>query len=194
LQKQEGKAVDITKRSFMSFLWRFIAIFLCLLFHIGLISCSTSEKPLNSKAVERAGGKYIPKADIEKMTKVADQRIYVPVYAHIYYGGDMIYDLTTTLSIRNTDSKHPIYISSARYYNTPGNLIRDFLESSVLLPPMATLDYVVSERERTGGSGANFVVEWFSTDQVSEPIVESVMIGTSGQQGISFVSEGKVVK
>ena len=151
-------------------------------------------KPLNSKAFERAGGKYIPKTDIEKMAGVAGQRIYVPVYAHIYHGGGMVFDLTTTLRIRNTDSKHPIYITSASYYNTPGNLIRDFLESPVLLPPLATLDYVVSERERAGGSGANFVVEWFSMDQVSEPIVESVMIGTSGQQGISFVSEGKVVK
>ena len=186
--------MGIQKRSFIPLLCRTTAIFLCLFYSIGLLSCSTSEKPLNSKAVERAGGKYISKTDIENMAKFAGQRIYVPVYAHIYHGDDMVFDLTTTLSIRNSDSKHPIYITSARYYNTPGSLIRDFLESPVLLPPMATLDFIVSERERTGGSGANFIVEWFSTNQVSEPIVESVMIGTSGQQGISFISEGKVVK
>jgi hypothetical protein len=42
--------------------------------------------------------------------------------------------------------------------------------------------------------GANFIVEWVASTEVSEPIVEAIMIGTDFQQGISFTSPGKVIK
>jgi hypothetical protein len=38
------------------------------------------------------------------------------------------------------------------------------------------------------GSGAKFLVHWRADQPVSEPIVESIMIGTQMQQGISFIS------
>ncbi len=49
-------------------------------------------------------------------------------------------------------------------------------------------------RDRRGGSGAKFIVEWVAQTSVSEPIVEAIMISTAFQQGISFVSPGKVIK
>ena len=51
--------------------------------------------------------------------------------------------------------------------------------------------------ERTdsaGGSGANFIVEWVGEKQVSEPIVEAVMLSAESAQGISFISGGRVIK
>jgi hypothetical protein len=38
------------------------------------------------------------------------------------------------------------------------------------------------------------MVRWHSEKPVSPPIVETVMIGTRSQQGISFLSRGQVVR
>jgi hypothetical protein len=59
---------------------------------------------------------------------------------------------------------------------------------------MGSVEYVVKESEKKGGSGANFIVKWNSDTEVTEPIIESVMISTSGQQGISFTSRGQAIE
>jgi hypothetical protein len=58
---------------------------------------------------------------------------------------------------------------------------------------MASTDFVVTEDD-TGGAGANFIVEWSAGAEVTAPVVEAVMISTASQQGISFVSQGRVIK
>lgn len=157
-------------------------------------SCSDPPRPSNATAIDRAGGKRLSQEEVRGLSRVVDQTVYVPVYSHIYHREDMEFDLTTTLSIRNTDSNHAIIILSVKYFNTAGKLIREYTDTPLKLPAMATLDYIVGERDRTGGSGANFIVEWFAEKEVSEPLIESVMIGTNGQQGISFLSFGKVIR
>jgi len=63
------------------------------------------------------------------------------------------------------------------------------------LAPLATTEFFVPEQDSSGGSGANFIVEWVAEKkQVNTPIIEAVMISTSGQQGISFVRSGQVVQ
>jgi hypothetical protein len=52
----------------------------------------------------------------------------------------------------------------------------------------------IKESDTQGGSGANFLVEWQAETEVNEPIMEGVMIGAAGQQGISFTSRGKAIK
>ncbi|MDY0219897.1 MAG: DUF3124 domain-containing protein [Desulfobacterium sp.] len=37
---------------------------------------------------------------------------------------------------------------------------------------------IVSENDRIGGSGANFIVEWTAETAVNPSIVETIMIGT----------------
>jgi hypothetical protein len=56
------------------------------------------------------------------------------------------------------------------------------------------MHYIVPESESKGGVGAKFLVEWEANQAVVEPVLESVMIGTKLQQGISFVSIGRVIK
>jgi hypothetical protein len=121
------------------------------------------------------------------------QTIYVPAYSHIYYYSKKHrIQLAVTLSIRNTDLKHPIVVTSVRYYDTPGQLVREYVEKPVRLTSLASIDFVVEERDTSGGSGANFIVEWMAAERVNEPVVEAVMI-SSGTQGISFVSPGRVI-
>jgi len=45
----------------------------------------------------------------------------------------------------------------------------------------------------TGTAGAA-IVKWKSSVKVNAPIVESIMIGTKTQQGISFISRGRVIQ
>lgn len=125
---------------------------------------------------------------------VAGQKIYVPVYSHVFTSDDARpFRLAVTLSVRNTDADRPIVLTSVRYYDRDGQLVRDFLESPLRFSPLATMDFFVEESDTTGGSSASFVVEWVADASVTSPVVEAVMIGTASTQGISFVSPGRVV-
>ena len=131
----------------------------------------------------------------EDKTRLSNgQSIYVPAYSHIYIGDrERSFQLTVTLSIRNIDPKHTIKVTKADYYETQGNLLKNFLDKPVNLNPLESIRYVIPEKEKVGGSGANFMVQWESDKSVNPPIVESVMIGASSGQGISFSSRGQVV-
>lgn len=136
-----------------------------------------------------------PSLHAEDKTRLSnEQTIYVPAYSHIYMGNREIpFLLTVTLSIRNIDPKHGIKIMKVDYYETQGNLLKKFLDKPVTLKPLESIRYVIPEKEKVGGSGANFMVQWESDKSVNPPIVESIMIGAKSGQGISFTSRGQVV-
>jgi hypothetical protein len=122
------------------------------------------------------------------------QILYVPAYSHIYSGNrERPFLLTVTLSIRNIDPKHQIKITLVDYYETQGKLLKKQIDRPVTLNPLESLRYVIPERDKSGGSGANFIVQWQSDKFVNPPIVESIMIGTQSQQGVSFTSRGKEI-
>jgi len=130
----------------------------------------------------------------EKIGLSDGQIIYVPAYSHIYSGNrETPFLLTVTLSIRNIDPKHQIKITIVDYYETQGKLLKKYIDKPVILNPLESLRYVIPERDKAGGSGANFIVEWKSDKFVNPPIVESIMIGTQSQQGISFTSRGQTI-
>ena len=123
------------------------------------------------------------------------QLVYVPVYSHVYHGDqEKKFLLTGIVSIRNTDPDHAITITLADYYDSDGKVIKSYLPKPLTLNPMASTRLIVKESDTHGGSGANFLVKWEAKSKVSEPIIEGVMIGTAGQQGISFTSRGKAIK
>jgi hypothetical protein len=123
------------------------------------------------------------------------QLVYVPIYSHIY-SGDREHPLllAATLSIRNTDPNHPITIVKVDYHDSDGKLLQRYLESSVTLSPAQSTRYVVKFSDKAGGSGANFYVTWKAGQPVSPPIIESIMISTQNQLGISFISRGQAVE
>lgn len=134
-------------------------------------------------------------ATLDNLKIVAGQTIYVPIYAQIYtWAQNRTVDLTATLSVRNTDVTHPLILVAANYYDNNGKLVRNYLEQPVELGPMAATSFVVDQSEVSGGSGAAFLVEWVGATAVTAPVVEAVMINTSGNQGISFVSPGRVIQ
>src|SRR5215212_9972454 len=85
---------------------------------------------------------------------------YVPVYSSIYgYTGKNEFLLSATLSIRNIGFADSLYISKIDYYDSEGKLLKKYLDSTVLLKPMASMEVVVASSEKEGGAGANFIVE-----------------------------------
>ncbi|MBT7087078.1 MAG: DUF3124 domain-containing protein [Desulfobacterales bacterium] len=122
------------------------------------------------------------------------QTIYVPAYSHIYIGNkERPFLLTVTLSIRNVDPKHQIKIIRADYYETQGTLLKKYIDKPILLKSLESFRFVIPQKDKSGGSGANFIVEWRSDKFVNPPIVESIMIGTQSSQGISFTSRGQEI-
>jgi len=136
-----------------------------------------------------------PLLQAEEKIELSDgQIIYVPAYSHIYSGNnERPFLLTVTLSLRNIDPAHKIQITLVDYYETQGRRLKKFIDKPVVLGPLQSLRYVIPESDKSGGSGANFIVEWKSDKPVNPPIVESIMIGTQTQQGISFTSRGRVI-
>jgi hypothetical protein len=123
------------------------------------------------------------------------QTIYVPAYSDIpFRDATRRYQLAVTLSIRNTDWVQPIRVTSVRYFDTEGRLLHTYVEQPLRLAPLAATTLVVAEHDIRGGAGASFLVEWRAEVAVHTPVVETVMIGTSGTQGISFVSPGRVLR
>ena len=130
----------------------------------------------------------------EKIGLSDGQTIYVPAYSHIYSGNREIpFLLTVTLSIRNINPNHQIKITIVDYYETPGKLLKKYIDKPVILNPLESLRYIIPERDKSGGSGANFIVEWKSDKFVNPPIVETIMISTKSRQGVSFTSRGRVI-
>ena len=123
------------------------------------------------------------------------QTVYVSIYSHIYSGNrERPFYLAATLSMRNTDFKNDLTITAIDYYDSDGKLLESYLQSNQILKPMASIRFVVKESDKAGGSGAKFIIKWEADKKVIPPIIESIMIGTQTQQGISFTSRGIVIK
>lgn len=120
------------------------------------------------------------------------QDIYVPAYSHIYHGNkETPLLLSVTLSIRNIDPNNSITITKVDYFETAGALVKQYISKPLTLGPLGSERFIVPQKDNTGGSGANFIVTWKSDNPTNPPIIESVMIGTQSQLGISFTSRGQ---
>lgn len=120
---------------------------------------------------------------------------YVPVYSDIYHmDGTKRFLLTTTLSIRNTSLNDSVYLFRARYNDSYGQELRQYIDKTILLKPLESIEFVVEYSEDEGGAGASFLIDWGADKNANQLLIQAVMTGTSNQQGLSFLTEAKVVK
>lgn len=123
------------------------------------------------------------------------QALYVPVYSNVFSGPRKLpLQLAATLSIRNTDLAASIRVTTIDYYDTTGKMVRRYLEKPSIVGPLATMYIHIEEKDTAGGFGANFIVRWQAANVINAPIIECVMIGATGGQGISFVSPGQEIR
>ncbi len=122
------------------------------------------------------------------------QTVYVPAYSHIYHGNrESALLLTITISIRNISPTRSMTVTAVDYYDTQGAVVKKFIAAPFVIGPLGSKRFVVPQNDETGGSGANFIVKWHSAEALSPPIIETIMIGTQNQLGVSFTSRGQAI-
>lgn len=120
---------------------------------------------------------------------------YLSIYTQIYYRTqDQRHGLTATASMRNTNEHDTIYIVKAEYFDEKGKSIRTYFDRPIFIAPMETVEIVIAEDDREGGANTKFLFDWKIHPNSHEPLFEGVMISTTGQQGLSFTTQGKRTK
>lgn len=128
---------------------------------------------------------------INPADSLASGSSYLSIYSRIYSVTEhRTINLTVTVSLRNISSTDTVFITRSDYYNTEGDLIRSYHKNAVYLKPHETIEIIIDEKDSDGGSGANFIFEWAHPKNSPDPVFDAVMISTSGQQGISFTTQG----
>lgn len=130
----------------------------------------------------------------------AEQLLYLPIYSHIYYG-DLDRNgqprsrlLSVHVSIRNTDPRNSIKVMYARYYDTGGKLLKDFLTAPRTIPPLGTAELFIPRSDASGGSGANFVIAWKADGAASAPLAEAVHTEFEVGRNLIFTTQAQPVK
>lgn len=123
----------------------------------------------------------------------AGQTLYLPVYSFLWHGnlkkGYPDKTLVSVLvSVRNTDPKQAIRLVSARYYDTAGKQLHEYMTAPKTIPPMGTYELYVERQEKAGGSGANFLLVWQADNPLNPPVVEGVHADIQGHRTLSFVT------
>lgn len=131
-----------------------------------------------------------PVAAEERFTS---QMVYVPSFSHILTQAGRSQPLASTLVIHNIDPQQDITISRIDYHDRTGRRLKSFVPNDVQLSPWESTNALVPIDTAGDGIGANFVVVWSSQSPVLAPVVEAVMIGGTGTQGISFTSRGRTI-
>ena len=150
-----------------------------------------TDEPIHSSASER-----LQPVPAGRPAAANGTIVYVPVYSSLYLGVSArarTVDLAATVSVRNTSSLHPITLKWVRYYDSSGKQVRDYLDKPSALPPLGSVEFVIQRSDTVGGPGANFLIRWDGPENIDEPLIEAVMLGQSGNAGVSFTSRGQVV-
>jgi len=126
---------------------------------------------------------------------IKGQVIYLPIYSNIPHFMDSIkIDMSAFIAFHNTDFKNTIKLQQVQYFDTKGELVKDFLlEKTIVLGPLETTNFYVPYKDQSG-TGANFLIEWKSDSLVTEPLVESITINTKMHNCVAVLSSGKVIK
>lgn len=118
--------------------------------------------------------------------------MHVPIYTYIKTGNGDTHVLESIVSIRNSDPRQSIIITSARFYDGRGKLVKEYLDKSIKLAPLENRTFIVKKRNSlVGDSAANFIITWKSEVPVYEPIIDAVMFGFTEENSFTFKSIGR---
>lgn len=133
--------------------------------------------------------------EIPKKDSLEVGKSYLSIYSQIYSLSEKrTHNLTVMVSLRNTSDSDTIYVSKANHYDTHGESIREYIKSPIYLAPMETAEIIIDEKDTSGGTGGNFIFEWYTPKDVAEPLFEGLMSSTMGKQGLSFITQAIRIK
>lgn len=169
-----------------------IALFMVPIFLLIIIGACREIEPEHGPGSVDWKERMVSRASIDSLV---EGQTYLSIYSQIYSSKEKrTLNLTSTVSVRNTNIQDSVYLEKVEYYDTSGKLIKTQINSPVFIAPMETIEIVVSGENLVGGTGANFLFYWRKKKRTPEPFFEGVMISTSGQQGISFTTQGRRIK
>lgn len=128
------------------------------------------------------------------------QVLYLPIYSHVYHGdagrdGKPAETLVSThVSIRNTDPSAPIRILYARYYDTAGQLVKEYLTAPQKIPPLGTHEIFIPRSDKSGGSGANFLIAWTADAPVNPPLIDGLHADIREARGLFFITTARPIR
>ena len=135
------------------------------------------------------------RATITNQDSLKPAKTYLGIYSEIYSTSEhLTHDLTVTVSLRNTSETAAVYLTKGAYYDTTGKLIHTYFDFPIVLKPLETVEIIIEEGDKTGGTGGNFIFNWLDDASVTDPLFEGLMISTRGTQGLSFTTEGKRIE
>ena len=98
--------------------------------------------------------------ELTKKDTLLSGQTYLSVYSQIYSSTEhRTHNLTVTVSMKNINLNDSVFIEKATYFNTKGNLIRTYFSKPIFLAPLETVEIVIDEVDKHGGTGANFVFD-----------------------------------
>lgn len=139
-------------------------------------------------------------ANSEEPALAKGQTLYLPIYSHVWHGDlkdrgrPLKSPFSALVSIRNTDLKNPIRVLSARYFDTGGKQLHEYIAAAKTIPPMGTYELYVERKESAGGSGANFVISWEAARPTNLPVVEAVHADIQGNHTLSFITTARAIR
>jgi hypothetical protein len=172
-----------------------------MLFSIMLVGAIWAVRPLSNPFVSAAQAQTAadyPSSFTNSLVERSSDRVgirrivYVGAYSSVRLGGGKgKVDLATTLSIHNTSNERALNVERVDYFDTAGNLVHNYLPKPITIRPFGTVEAFVPAENTRGGTGANFIVEWSADGLITDPLIETVMVGALGAQGFAFTSRGK---
>ena len=124
---------------------------------------------------------------------------YLPLYSTVALGGGAtLVHLGANVTLRNISPDQPLVISSARYFDRSGELVAELAVQPFTLKPMATIEMFIPITEQSvglrGGRGGSILLAWAAVAPVPEPMLEALVLGSSGPASFSFTSRSQPVR
>lgn len=161
-----------------------------------VLACTACTRPQAAPEQEGSAATHLRPSSGPLTGDHVRRTVYVPVYSSIYLGHDInkkTVELSATVSVRNTSAQERLVLNAVRYYDSAGKLLREYINGPSELAPLASVEFVIRNQDAAGGPGANFLIEWAGASGITEPVMEAVMLGQSGNAGISFTSPGRTL-
>ncbi|MCB2225807.1 MAG: DUF3124 domain-containing protein [Desulfarculaceae bacterium] len=116
--------------------------------------------------------------------------IYAPLYqTAVIDHRNRTLELTATLYVRNPNPAVELQVESIVIHDGKGKQLKQLIPKVKILAPLATLHLLVPQLP-SSVSAPSALVRWRGGEKAAPPLVEVLMMGTAGQQGISLTTNG----
>jgi len=123
------------------------------------------------------------------------QSVFLPLVEYVYLGRrNTPYFLDNKVVIHNADPEQPVTITRLTRHDSQGKRVAVLLKDPLTLAPLASWHLLLPQREAKSGPTGSVLLSWKSAKPASPPQVQCIIVGSAGQQGISFINQGQVVR